>query len=166
MIENIRYQCIKQKWTMLLAMSTFVFLISCNSNVVYKGNYPIESQQLTYTDSVEFAFDIEDTTSTYDLVLGITYDEVEFAYENLYTTINTYFPNGTIINDLVSFDFRTDSAIENTICKSGKCTIPIYLQTGIGFNQVGNYRISFIQNSRDSILRGLHNFDFEVVIAE
>lgn len=146
--------------------SAFIFLIflaSCKEGLLFSDSQSITDGSWKYGNELVFDFEITDTLPVYDLTLDITYDEETFNFENLYCTVKTSFPDGAIIEDLVSFEMQTISALENTKCKGSHCQIPIILQEGIAFNQLGTYRIGFEQNGRQENLQGIEKLTLTVI---
>jgi gliding motility-associated lipoprotein GldH len=59
--------CIRSLFLLLLSFSIF----SCGKNYQYQKEYELEGEKWTYADSLEFAFDIQDTTNIYNLYLKL-----------------------------------------------------------------------------------------------
>lgn len=148
-------------WLWLIAGLSLIW--SCNSDEVYAERQNISGDFWPYGQSIDFDFEVKDTVPLYDLRLNVTYDQSNYHFENLYCKVKTSFPDGTLIEDLISFEMQTPSALENTVCRGNSCTLPIFLQENIAFNQVGNYKLSFEQFGRVDSLGGVEALALSVV---
>ena len=148
-------------WLWLIAGLSLIW--SCNSDEIYAERQNISGDFWPYGQSIDFDFEVKDTVPLYDLRLNVTYDQSNYHFENLYCKVKTSFPDGTLIEDLISFEMQTPSALENTVCRGNSCTLPIFLQENIAFNQVGKYKLSFEQFGRVDSLGGVEALALSVV---
>lgn len=150
-------------YTLVTFFLTILVLSSCNSDVIFQEKLDVDPVGWLADSKLEFGFEISDTLPLYDLKLDVFYDETAYKYENLYVKVFTTFPDGARIEDMISFEMQTSSALENTSCMSETCQLPVYLQQGIGFNQAGLYKLSFEQYGRVDTLLGIKKLQLTVI---
>ena len=83
-----------------------ILTISCGKKFNFFQEEIIGNQGWTYNDQVKFTFEIEDTSSYYDIYLMLDHSQ-DFSYQNLYTRFNTTFPSGKKVSDIVSLEMAT-----------------------------------------------------------
>ena len=125
----------------------------------------MSDQGWSYQDTLSFEFQVKDTTSRYDLLLNINHD-TEYAYENCYARISTTFPDGSSIQDLVSFEFTDNLDQWQGKCGTKRCEVQILLQENIYFKQPGLHKIAIEQYNRQEKLQGINSFEFKIIDAK
>lgn len=132
---------------------------ACQSNIVFQEKKDIAPSGWAYRDSLDFKFQIDDTTEVYNLYLDIAHADT-FASQNLYVKIFTRFPDGKRLSKTLSLDlFNADG---NPIGKASghKCQLHAMLQEGAYFPAPGEYGLTIHQFMRRDSLPGLAAIGF------
>ena len=69
------------------------FFSSCGPDYILDQTYEIENQAWTYSDTLNFDIDVQDSTKIYNLIIEVEHS-VEFSNQNMYVMIHTAFPSG------------------------------------------------------------------------
>lgn len=134
-------------------------LSACGPNYVYEANLDLPDTGWTYQDSLLAQFTIEDSLTIYNLHLQLEHNE-DFPYQNFYVQLNTQFPDGQRLSELVSLELASKGGIWLGECGSSSCELSIPIQEGAYFNQVGDYQITVQQYSRRNPLPGILAVNF------
>ena len=147
-----------------LFIPVLLFLISCgdNENYIYQESKSINGSGWTYTDSLDFNFDIQDTSKVYGLILDIEHT-TDYPFQNVYFNISTTFPSGKRLKQSLSSDLAEKSGQWYGKCSGKNCTASINLQEKAKFNEAGKHQINIAQFSRDSSLVGIKELRLKVV---
>ena len=137
-------------------LSFFLFFMGCGENYVYDEMHEIEKRAWNYEDTLDYTFEITDTTKIYNLLLEIDHTK-DYAYQNCYFKIYTKFPSGERVDQLLSVDFADKIGQWHGDCGSNSCTILVDLQKGAFFNALGKHTITLEQYMRKNPLEGIHS---------
>ena len=141
----------------ILSIFLFVMMLAgsaCGPSYYYDEQFTINDARWAYTDTIEFNFDIADTTASYDLMLDVEHSTA-YAYQNIYIKIFTTFPDGTFLEQEVPIDFADSKGTWYGKCASSICDLRVILQEGAHFNQGGKYQLSIVQFMRVDPLPGI-----------
>jgi gliding motility-associated lipoprotein GldH len=139
-----------------------ITLSSCGPKTIYQENKTIDENLWTKEKPLVFEFDVKDTLTKYDIVLGVKYKE-DFKYINQYISVNTTFPNKKKIEDIVSLELTKTNGETNGKCSGSTCTVPILFQEKITFPLLGKYTIEIGQYSRMDTIQGIQSMEFKLV---
>lgn len=142
----------------------FLFLIglsACQESPYFQLSYPLENEVWTYNDSLDFSFQIEDSSSPYDLILSINHAK-DYAFQNLYVKISTYFPSGDKVEDIVSLELAQKTGKWYGDCGNNYCFLQIPLQQNIHFKEAGDYKIVVEQYMRKENITGIKMVNFSI----
>ena len=140
---------------------TSLFLISCGKNFIYEKSFPIKNGEWAYVDTLDFNFEIQDTSKIYNLYLNIEHS-TDYGFQNLYINIYTQFPTGERIKELVSVELAAKGGIWFGECDSEKCRLEVPIQQNAFFNQAGNYAVTVEQYMRKNPLSGVGEIAFKI----
>lgn len=129
-------------------------LSACGSTFEYYKSYTIPDSGWTYNDSLQFVFEISDTSALYDITVNIQYHDT-FPNQNFYTQIETKFPSGKRLGKVVSFDLFEKSGKPIGQCAANLCSLQSFLQKNAFFHEPGKYAITLHQFTRTEKLSGL-----------
>lgn len=148
----------------LLAVLAFSFLLaSCGKEkVIFEKKYDIKNSQWRYADTLDFSFEIKDTTAIYDIVLGIEHTP-QYPMQNLYTHIYTKFPSGERIKQLLNIDLADNAGKWEGKCDGSECDFEIPIQPNAFFNKTGNHIITLEQYMRTDSLAGINSITLKLV---
>lgn len=136
---------------------------SCGKEkVIFEHDYTVQNATWRYGDTLDFGFDIADTTRLYDIVLNIDHS-VDFPMQNMYTRVYTQFPNGQRLAQVVSIDLADNTGKWLGKASGKTVTLSLPIQTKAYFNQTGRYKITFEQYSRTESLTGVSEIGLSVV---
>jgi gliding motility-associated lipoprotein GldH len=147
-------------------MKSFLYLpalallaLACNNGTVYEGAHSFPDAVWAYRDTIDFSFDIADTTARYDMSLDFTH-QPGYATQNLYARLKTRFPDGRRVTDVQSFDFFNTQGASIGKCSGTHCSVEHDLQKGVRFRQPGRYTLTLEQWMRRDSLPGLEEVRF------
>jgi gliding motility-associated lipoprotein GldH len=124
----------------LLAL-IFIFLISCDSNVVQTQSVDFDNQQWEIDDKQIFTIKSPDTIRTYDLFIN-TRNNHEYAYSNLWLISKIKFPLGKVVTDTLEYQMaQPDGKFLGTPRGSGIFENKLWLKNNIRFTENGNYML-------------------------
>ena len=138
-------------------------LAACGKEkTVFDKEYTIQNSAWAYADTLNFAFDIADTTALYDIVVHIKH-RPDYGFQNLYTRIHTKFPTGERRSQILNFDLA-DNTGKWIGQKSGSLrNFEVKIQENAFFNQVGQHIITLEQLMRKEPLMGIESINLEVI---
>lgn len=140
----------------------FIFLLtSCGPNVIYEQNHII-GDSWSYENTIDFNFEINDPAKEYDLLLTVVH-EADFGYQNIYTKIKTTYPTGEEFISPLSIEFASKMGSWLSKCNSKECTLHLLLRDDVKFKDIGEYKISFIQDTRESNLQGIQSMGLSLI---
>ena len=90
-----------QRGIQALLLSSLLLLFACGPDFIYDELQEIDGQGWAYAQPVRFDFDIADTAALYNLWLEVDHS-TEYKTQNLYTRIQTGFPDGNKSEETVS----------------------------------------------------------------
>ena len=152
----------------LIISSLLFFLLlfsSCEKREIYQKSYPLKDAEWTYSDSLDFSFNIQDTDIPYDLDLGIRHSK-DYAFQNLYVRITTFFPSGEQVEDVVSMELAQKDGNWYGDCGKDDCLLVIPTQQHIRFKEAGDYQIVIEQFMRKKSISGIKEISFSIFKAE
>ncbi len=138
-----------------------LLLSACGPNYQFSESIDIPAESWTYDHVIDFNFQIEDTLQIYNLILDVTHHQ-DFAYQNLYTRIGTYFPSGQDLTKVLSLELANKAGSWQGKCSGKYCTVQIPIQEGAYFNAVGDYKIRLEQFMRKDPIPGIKNISFHI----
>ncbi len=136
-------------------------LTSCGPNVVYEENH-ILNDVWTYDQKIDFNFEINDPQKEYDLLLTVVHD-ADFGYQNIYTKITTTYPTSEEFTSPLSIELANKMGSWLSSCSKEACTLHLLLRDDIKFKDVGDYKISFMQDTREAHLKGIQSLGLSLI---
>ncbi|MDW8272751.1 MAG: gliding motility lipoprotein GldH [Chitinophagales bacterium] len=132
--------------------SVFVLLLwSCNENVIYDKNLPIEKELWSYDAPKIFTVDINDTLSTYNIFIQLRHS-FHFEWRNLWVKVETVYPDGKKLTERVNLLLCEPDGKWFGSCLNDQCFIKIPLQENAYFPKKGTYTFSISQDMRQNPL--------------
>lgn len=135
------------------------FLFACDENHFFDASADIENGSWTYSDTLAYEVQIQDTTARYDIGLRIKHN-VEYAFQNLYVQIYTGFPDGKMISKTLPIDFADHTGQWYGDCTGKYCVLHVILQERAIFNQIGTHHFKIVQYMRENPVNGIEAIDF------
>ncbi|MBK7437683.1 MAG: gliding motility lipoprotein GldH [Saprospiraceae bacterium] len=145
----------------VLAFSTV--LIACDPpNYIFEksNDYSLE-KPWTVADSLEYNFQVKDTSRYYNLLLEIDHHK-DYKYENLYVKFVTTFPNQSHKTDVVSLSMADESGSWYSDCRGRTCTFYLTLQEHAIFSEPGSYQIKLSPWMRMDTIPDIYRVAFKV----
>lgn len=149
---------------MFQKLSTFLLILtlfSCGKSYLYNEEVSILNDEWTDTDSLNFQFNIPDTTKIYNILLDVQHSP-EYAFQNMYVEIYTAFPSGERIKEMVSLELANRAGAWYGDCNSRVCELEIPIQEGAFFNKMGDYEITIKQFMRKNPLKGVQGMGLKI----
>ncbi|MCB0686674.1 MAG: gliding motility lipoprotein GldH [Saprospiraceae bacterium] len=140
----------------LLYLLPLTILSSCLADHFYAETAEIVDQSWQYVDTLEYSFDIQDTTTRYDIGLTIKHSD-EYAFQNLYVKIFTVFPDGKNLAQTLPIDFADHTGKWYGVCSGDICTLEVILQENAIFNQMGMHHFKIAQFMRVDPVIGIES---------
>lgn len=138
-----------------------ILLSSCGKNYIYENEIVIAEGNWNYKDTLNFDFEIVDTTKVYNLFLEVDH-LTDYRFQNLYVQISTKFPKGKRESQTLSLELASQMGEWKGDCNSTKCTTLIPIQEQIFFQETGKYQITLEQFMREPSLKGLNSFGLKI----
>lgn len=146
----------------LLLLLSLIVLSSCGENRIYEQEYEIEDGKWSYSDSLEYKFQIKDTSKIYGLGITVEFNQ-DYPYENVYTNIKTFLPNDEVRENIFSVELQKPSKRRSLKCKKGECIVDVFLQAPLKFIDEGEYALHIFQHTRDEELPGVNKIGLYLV---
>lgn len=140
------------------------FLLGCGPKIEFQKEINV-GDEWSYSEHMDFTFFVKDTSQVYNLEYLLTHSET-YPYQNLYVKINTTYPDGKVIDDILSLQLASTYGEFEGKCASQKCTAPILLQERFRFRQLGQHSVSITQYSRKEDQVGVYSGKLRLVEAE
>lgn len=131
--------------------------MACQNDIIYQEEQSLTDGVWTYAQPLKWSFDIKDTTQIYRMILDIDHADT-YDYQNIYTIIETTYPDETTNLDTLSLELTNKQGLWNGKCRSERCKIPILLRDQFKFQSPGNYSLTFHQHTRIEELAGINTF--------
>lgn len=146
-----------------------IFLLSAceNGNRIFEQNIDIKNNNWRISDTVEFRFEITDTTKTYQVFFNIR-NAVFYEYYNLYISETLLDPDGqklhTKLHEMYLMDKKTGEPL-------GKGAGDIFDNSVLAlknqqFKKPGTYTLRLTQYMRTNPLPGIMAVGIKVIIKE
>lgn len=142
-------------------MFTYLFFIfltliffNCDNGVLFQKSNSIKGKEWSYADPQIYTFEVNDTSTKYDLLLDIHHDRL-FPFQNLYLDIMTHFPTDTTTDQQLSLQLMAPNGKWIGTCKGNDCIFEVIMQEGFVFTELGEYKIEINQWSRQETLPGI-----------
>lgn len=155
LIKRVKqFCCFPISVSCILAFLGCQVLMSCNT--VYDQTTTLNNGVWSDSTSIAFEFDISDTTILYDLFLEVNH-QVNYSYQNIYCTVETFELGQPIRKDLCSLELADSKGNWLGDCQSETCDrrIPFIINTQ--FNTVGMHKIVLTQHSRQMYLKDINS---------
>lgn len=151
-------------WIIATSLGIFclLFMISCSDkNYIYEESKEIVEGKWLYKDSLNYAFQITDTTKIYNIYLALDHS-TDYPYQNLYLKMHTQFPSGKRITQQVSFELADKYGQWYGDCGSNDCNLLVPSQKGAYFNAIGQHRITVEQFMRKNPIEGIRGLSVRI----
>ncbi|MBX2904350.1 MAG: gliding motility lipoprotein GldH [Chitinophagales bacterium] len=145
----------------VLALMLVYVLSSCNSNVIFDKNNPLEHESWSYEQPQTFKVAIEDTAVRYNIYVSIRHS-FHFEWRNLWVNIATQFPDGEKLSKRVNLLLSEADGRWFGDCSSDNCFIQIPLQENVIFPAEGTYEFVITQDMRVNPLANIRNVGLKV----
>lgn len=138
-----------------------LLLASCGRIDLYEKQAPIPSQKWFYNDVPEFTFQIEDTTSHYNIYVVLRHTDL-YNYNNIWVRIGSKSPNDSTTYQNINLKLATAQGWEGTgmddIFEVRKLISP----GPVTFKRSGEYHFSIAQIMRENPLEHIMNVGIRV----
>ena len=153
---------------LILFLLVVVVLAGCGEDYIYQDSHPFAQAGWTYADSLQFDFEIADTSKRYNLLLTIHHTP-DYPYENLYVKFATIFPKGQAalhgsnrVEQITSLQLARKEGSWLGQCSSEECELTIPIQTNTWFPNPGQYSLHIAQYMRQDSLVDVKAIDFAI----
>ena len=138
-----------------------ILLSACGPNYIFEETKPITANGWSYADSLQFEFNILDTTSIYNQSLVVNHT-TEYGFQNLYVKVHTIFPDGKRTSQLLSLELASKIGLWFGDCNEEACSLEIPIQNNIFFPMPGTYAFVLEQYMRKDPLEGIQSFELKI----
>ena len=145
----------------LLFLTLPFVLAACGSNYLYESTQDIPGDRWLYRDTLNFAFEVRDTTTRYNFYVDFDY-KPDYKFQNIYLKLSTRYPNGKRLTKVRSFNLFDEQGASLGKCSSSQCHLRASLQDNAFFNQMGPHTVTIEQYMRTDSLDGLHTLGIAV----
>ena len=146
---------------LVLIITSSLFLLSCNKNVVYTQYNEFEKQEWFAKNNVVFEVPIEDNQNFHNIYLKIRHAD-SYPYSNLFLFVTTSYPDGKSLTDTMEVILANNKGewMGNGAGEVYDYKIPI--KKNVKFPQTGKYTFSFQQAMRTDPLPLIMDIGFEI----
>ncbi len=131
-----------------------IFFSACGPDYLFESEKSIAKEQWAYQDTLDFKFNITDTTALYGIKVAFEYADT-FPNQNIYIKFHTRFPDGKRLSKPLSFDFFDPEGKPSGKCSGGTCSAEIFIQQNAFFEKTGEYLITLEQFGRQDPVHGI-----------
>lgn len=121
-----------------LSLILFSVFLSCNQEVKYERNIPVNAFGWSLDDTVQYIVDVDDTLKPYDLFVNIRHRDI-YRYMNIYVRIISIFPDGYEKNEVVSVPLCDEGGRWYGKCAGDICSQRVRIMKRLKFEQKGKY---------------------------
>lgn len=147
--------------TFLITLFTLLFFFGCKEDFYFEESKELPSSQWTYQDTLNFTFQVVDTSTIYNLYLDIDH-ATEYPFQNVYLKVATRFPSGKRIKEQLPINFAEKTGRWYGKCDSEWCKLRVNLQQGAFFNELGDHTITLEQFMRVDPLPGIKGLSIKL----
>ena len=149
----------------MLRAVVLLFLIilfsGCGQKAIYSHSVDIPGKSWHAEDTIDFRWNVEDTSAVYDLVLGVEHLD-NIPSQNIYVKAISTNPAGLANEQLVSLELLKNSGEPYGQCGFGPCKIDMVLASGVYFPARGIYHLSLIPWSRINPVDGVESISLTI----
>lgn len=142
---------------LLLCTMLFAFS-SCKNDIVYSEFIAIPSGEWEENKLPEFAFNIADKESAYDILLYVRHTE-RYPYQNMWLFVRG---NPQQYSDTIEFYLADDRGRWLGDKHHGFIEMPVLLEENYHFPDTGRFYFDVQHGMRDSLLRGVTDVGIEI----
>ena len=138
-----------------------IFFISCGEHYVFEKTYELEKGAWSYDNTLDYTFEITDTTKIYNLLLEVGHS-VDYGFQNCYFKIYTLFPSGERTDQVLSIDLADGIGRWQGDCGGQSCSVLVDIQKQAFFNALGQHTITLEQYMRKNPLKGIESLSIRL----
>lgn len=142
------------KFPVFLLVLCIFGLSACGPDYLFEAEKTIVNEQWAYRDTLDFKFNVQDTTVLYNINVSFEYADT-FPSQNIYVRFYTRFPDGKRLSKPLSFDLFDPIGNATGKCSGKTCSAQIPIQQNAFFEKSGEYTITLEQFGRQDPLSGL-----------
>lgn len=135
------------RFRFILPIIIFLFLVACDRNMVYEKYLSIENNSWKWGEKMEFAFEMNDTSSLYDILVQLRHS-TSYPLSNLYMFVNVEGPSGQTMTDTLNFILAENSGKWIGKGVGNIREIGYLYKKNTRFPEPGAYRVSIEQAMR------------------
>ncbi len=144
----------------LLSSFTIIFP-GCIGGIAYEKDYSIEEASWDQTDTLNFQFEIDDTTVYHDVFMVFRIDN-EYPFSNLYSRVKMNGPQGQRITELKSYELADKSGKWRGKSYGGLISFEYPIFKEMEFRK-GKYELQLQQFMRIKSIPGIHDVGIKIV---
>ena len=137
--------------TYLRIVPLLIFIVilfaACRPDYIFEKRTPIENNRWTYSDTLNYTFDIADTNQYYNFYLDLEH-LTNYPHQNIYLMIHTLYPSGKRIAQRLSIDLADKTGRWYGKCGAESCQLRVNLQEKAYFNELGSHTLTLEQYMR------------------
>lgn len=141
--------------TIIISLFAVLLLASCGEDFYYSNVQEMEDGVWSYDRSFKSTFNSQDSTTLYQIWLDLEHDQ-DFDYQNIYIQIETIFPNGESVQDVLPLELKSDAGSWAGDCSGDRCNIRFNLIDKTAFQYIGEHTININQYGRKDDLGGVY----------
>lgn len=147
---------------LLIVLFFILHIIACNTEKpVWESTYTLDEGYWSWAEKASFHYEVKDTTSFHDLILEIETTK-DYPFQNLYTRVETIFPQGDTTEQVLSFDIYNKFGVQNGDCSKDECRIQFIMQEKFRFKDPGNHTFNINQHLRTDSIRNVKSLTLKL----
>ncbi len=150
----MKYRGMKFLTGFLMLVTVVLFFSSCDKARVMEDNQAVNGDKWAYDDPKTFTVDIQDTTLHYNIYINVRHS-FQFEWRNVWVNVETVLPDGKKFEKRVNLILSEADGRWFAKCTGDNCYLPIPMQMGAHFPQLGKYTFKITQDMRVSPLNNI-----------
>lgn len=161
-IEKRKSICIRIMKNSLIVLSLSLILFSCGNIDLFEKQETIPKQEWYYNNVPEFTFNIQDTTSLYNIYVVIRHTD-QYNYNNIWLQVGSRFPGDSMQYKKLNLKLGSDASGWVGVGMDDIFELRAIITPGpVAFNKPGDYVFSIGQIMRDNPLLHILNIGLRV----
>lgn len=133
-------------------------MIGCEKSPIVNSEIELKEGIWSFDDIVSIDFNIAMSDQRHNLILQIDHS-IEYEFQNIYINIETTFPDGDTKSKTLPIDLAKKNGQWIGQCNSNNCNLEIVLLQQFIFKDLGDYKISITQHSREESLKNINRLN-------
>jgi gliding motility-associated lipoprotein GldH len=151
----------KNSYSLILILTCFVLLLSCNNNVVYTDSVPMPGKKWALMNIPSFRVPVNDTLNSNNVIFTIRTGS-SYPFRNIYLFVRTASPDGKFITDTLEYFLADEKGKWFGKGFGDVHELSLPYKSNVYFPVRGTYRFSIQHGMRVEDLNGVYDFGIRI----